>query len=132
MRGLLSIIVSMVVLLACSSPPLPTPVPPTSTPVPTPTPVPRPKPEVVGQSVTDIGGLFDTAVRVTCAIRNGGDTGSVTVSGFLDGQNGAWTKRATSVIGAGETRTFDFDFPEIEFALFGDNSYTHRCEWELS
>jgi hypothetical protein len=93
--------------------------------------VPRPKPEVVGQSTSDISGLFDTAARVTCEIRNAGDTGSVTVIGSLDAQNGAWTKRQSSVIGARETRTFSFDFPELEFALFADNSYTYRCDWEL-
>ena len=111
MRGLLLASVALLLLTACSS---------------------RPEPEIVGRSATEGGGLFgDATVQVECQVRNTGATGSITVRAAVDAQNGAWTKLQTSVIGKGETRTFTFDFPEVEYQLFGDNSYEYNCGWKV-
>ena len=54
----------------------------------------------------------------------------MTVTGFLDAANGAWTKRQSSVIGEGESRAFTFVFTEIEYQLLGDNSFEYECGLE--
>jgi hypothetical protein len=110
MRGLLIAFFGLLLITACSSSP--------------------PEFEIVGRSASDSSELGDYTVRVECDIRNGGGNGRVTVTAFVDAQNGAWTKRQTSVIGEGESRAFTFVFTEIEYQLLGDNSFEYDCGLE--
>ena len=111
MRGLLIAFAGLLLIAACSSDP--------------------PEFEIVGRSASDGTDLFgDYTVRVECDIRNGGGSGRVTVTAFVDATIGAWTKRQSSVMREGESRTFTFDFPEIEDQSVGDNSYEYVCGLE--
>ena len=110
MRGMLIPLLGLLLITACST---------------------GPEPEIVGRSATESGSLFgDATVHVECEIRNAGDTGNVIVTAFVDAQNGAWIRRQISVISGGETRAFTFDFPEVEYQLFVDNSFEYECGLE--
>ena len=110
MRALLIAFSGLLLVTACSSSP--------------------PEFEIVGRSASDDESLDDYTVRVECDIRNGGGSGRVTVKASVDAQNGAWTKRQTSVIDEGESRAFTFVFPEVEYQLLGDNSFEYNCGLE--
>ena len=109
MRRLLIAFAGLSLITACSSSP--------------------PEFEIVGRSASDNESLGDYTVIVERDIRNGGGSGRVTVTASVDAQNGAWTKRQTSVIGEGESRAFTFVFPEVEYQL-GDNSFEYNCGLE--
>ncbi len=110
MRGLFIVLAGLLLITACSSSP--------------------PEFEIVGRSASDNESLGDYTVRVECDLRNGGGSGRVTVVAFVDAQNGAWTKRQTSVIDEGESRAFTFVFTEVEYQPLGDNSFKYNCSLE--
>jgi hypothetical protein len=91
----------------------------------------RPSLEVVGRQTKQNTALFgDYSVDVVCRYLNRGGTGQVTVYARVDAQNGGWTKRQTQTIGKSEEREFTFRFPEVDYSVFGSNSYTYNCGWE--
>ncbi len=110
MRVLLIALAGLLVITACSTSP--------------------PEFEIVRRSASDSELFGDYTVEVECDIRNGGGSGRVTVTASVDAQNGAWTKRQTSVIDEGESRAFTFVFPEVEYQLLGDNSFEYNCGLE--
>ena len=110
MREVFIAIAALLMMTACSSSP--------------------PEFEIVGRSASDSELFGDYSIRVECDIRNGGGSGRVTVIASVDAQNGAWTKRQTSVIDEGESRAFSFVFPEVEYQLLGDNSFEYNCGLE--
>ncbi len=111
MRGLLIAFAGLLLIAACSSSP--------------------PEFEIVGRSASDSSDrLGDYTVRVECDIRNAGGSGRVTVVASVDAQNGAWTKRRSTVFDEGESQTFTFDFPEVEDQSLGDNSFEYNCVLE--
>ncbi len=110
-RGLFIALAGLILITACSSSP--------------------PEFEIVGRSASAKSEyLNDYAVHVACDIRNGGGIGRVTVTASVDAQNGAWTKRQSSVMDEGESQAFTFVFTEVEYQLLGDNSFEYNCGLE--
>lgn len=87
--------------------------------------------ELVGQESESIIPLIgEDSVVVKCRFLNKGNALTITAKAEVDGPNGSWTKRRITNIASDDEREIVFDFPEADFSLFGDNSYTYGCGWE--
>lgn len=87
--------------------------------------------ELVGQeSESNIPFFGEDSVVVKCRFLNKGNATTITAKAEVNGPNGSWTKRQTTNIARDDEREIVFDFPEADFSLLGDNSYTYGCGWE--